>query len=46
MSALASSRRSAERVRTRGTTEALNLVVWSWGLANLCAGDEGIIVPR
>lgn len=25
---------------TKGTTESINLVAWSWGLANLKAGDE------
>jgi cysteine desulfurase / selenocysteine lyase len=31
---------SAELIWTRGTTEAINLVAWSWGSANLKAGDE------
>ncbi|HEV2736820.1 MAG TPA: cysteine desulfurase [Longimicrobiaceae bacterium] len=31
---------AAELVWTRGTTEALNLVAWAWGTANLRAGDE------
>ena len=30
----------AELIWTRGTTEALNLVAWSWGTANLRPGDE------
>jgi cysteine desulfurase/selenocysteine lyase len=30
----------AELVWTRGTTEAINLVAWSWGTANVRAGDE------
>ncbi len=29
-----------ELILTRGTTEALNLIAWSWGLANLREGDE------
>ena len=32
-----------EIVFTRGTTEAINLVAWSWGRANLGAGDEVVI---
>lgn len=28
---------------TKGTTESINLVAWSWGLANLKAGDEILI---
>ncbi len=31
---------TAELIWTRGTTEAINLVAWSWGSANLRAGDE------
>jgi cysteine desulfurase / selenocysteine lyase len=31
---------AAELIWTRGTTEAINLVAWSWGSANLKAGDE------
>ncbi|HEX8274096.1 MAG TPA: cysteine desulfurase [Longimicrobiaceae bacterium] len=31
---------AAELIWTRGTTEALNLVAWAWGTANLKAGDE------
>lgn len=31
---------SAEIVFTRGTTEAINLVAYSWGLRNLKKGDE------
>ncbi|MDQ3388275.1 MAG: cysteine desulfurase [Gemmatimonadota bacterium] len=30
----------AELIWTRGTTEALNLIAWSWGSAHLRAGDE------
>ena len=30
----------AELVWTRGTTEALNLIAYTWGMANLRAGDE------
>jgi cysteine desulfurase / selenocysteine lyase len=30
----------AELIWTRGTTEAINLVAWSWGSANLREGDE------
>lgn len=30
----------AELIWTRGTTEALNLIAWSWGSAQLRAGDE------
>jgi cysteine desulfurase/selenocysteine lyase len=32
-----------EIVFTRGTTEAINLVAWSWGSANLSGGDEILI---
>lgn len=32
-----------EIIWTRGTTEAINLVAWSWGLENLKAGDEILI---
>jgi len=28
---------------TRGTTEGLNLVAWSWGMANVEAGDEIVV---
>ena len=28
---------------TRGTTEGLNLVAWSWGMANVEAGDELVV---
>jgi len=31
---------SAELIWTRGTTEAINLVAYSWGNANVRAGDE------
>lgn len=34
---------AGEIVWTRGTTEAINLVAWSWGLANLKTGDEIIL---
>lgn len=34
---------AAELIWTRGTTEAINLVAWSWGLANLKAGDEVLL---
>jgi cysteine desulfurase/selenocysteine lyase len=34
---------AAELIWTRGATEALNLVAWSWGLANLRAGDEVLL---
>ena len=33
----------AELVWTRGTTEAINLVAYTWGLANLRAGDEVLL---
>jgi cysteine desulfurase/selenocysteine lyase len=32
-----------EIVFTRGTTEAINLVAWSWGLANLQRGDAVLV---
>jgi cysteine desulfurase/selenocysteine lyase len=32
-----------ECVYTKGTTESVNLVAWSWGLANLSPGDEVVI---
>src|SRR5690554_3160117 len=35
--------RSEEIVFTRGTTEAINLVAYSWGRANLKEGDEILI---
>lgn len=35
--------RSEEIVFVRGTTEGINLVAYSWGLANLKAGDEIVI---
>jgi cysteine desulfurase/selenocysteine lyase len=35
---------SCEVIWTRGTTEAINLVAWSWGGANLRAGER-ILVP-
>ncbi len=34
---------SAEIVFTRGTTEAINLVAYSWGLSNLGKGDEVLV---
>ncbi|UCF45572.1 MAG: cysteine desulfurase [Candidatus Bathyarchaeota archaeon] len=34
---------SAEVVFTRGTTEAINLVAYSWGLRNLKKGDEVLV---
>ena len=33
----------AELVWTRGTTEAVNLVAWSWGMDNVTAGDEIVL---
>ncbi|MEX2572098.1 MAG: cysteine desulfurase [Gemmatimonadota bacterium] len=33
----------AELIWTRGTTESLNLLAWSWGLANLRSGDEVLL---
>lgn len=33
----------AELVWTRGTSEALNLVAWTWGTANLREGDEVLL---
>jgi cysteine desulfurase/selenocysteine lyase len=33
----------AELVWTRGTTEAVNLVAWSWGMDNVRAGDEIVL---
>ncbi len=35
--------RADEIVFTRGTTEAINLVAFSWGRANLHAGDEIVV---
>ncbi|MCO5107076.1 MAG: cysteine desulfurase [Burkholderiaceae bacterium] len=35
--------RADEIVFTRGTTEAINLVAYSWGRANLKAGDEIVL---
>ncbi len=32
-----------EIVFVRGTTEAINLVAYSWGLNNLCKGDEVLV---
>lgn len=34
---------SCELVWTRGTTEGINLVAYSWGMANLRAGDEVLL---
>ena len=34
---------SAELVFVRGTTEAINLVAYSWGLSNLSSGDEVLV---
>jgi cysteine desulfurase/selenocysteine lyase len=36
-------RDSAEIVFVRGTTEAINLVAYSWGLRNLKSGDEVLV---
>ncbi len=36
-------RNSRELIWTRGTTEAINLVAFSWGLSNLQHGDEIIL---
>ena len=36
-------RRSAEIIWTRGTTEAINLVAYSWGEQHIGAGDEILI---
>ncbi len=33
-------RNEREIIYTRNATEAINLVAYSWGLANLQAGDE------
>ncbi|MGA2386456.1 MAG: cysteine desulfurase [Candidatus Bathyarchaeia archaeon] len=33
----------SELVFVRGTTEAINLVAYSWGLNNLCSGDEVLL---
>ena len=33
-------------VFTRGTTESLNLVAWSWGRTNVGAGDEIVVTVR
>jgi cysteine desulfurase/selenocysteine lyase len=33
----------SEVVFVRGTTEAINLVAYSWGLSNLCKGDEVLV---
>ncbi len=35
--------RSEEIVFTRGTTEGINLVAYSWGRANLASGDEIVL---
>jgi cysteine desulfurase/selenocysteine lyase len=34
---------SSEIIFVRGTTEAINLVAYSWGLNNLCRGDEVLL---
>ena len=34
---------SAEVIFVRGTTEAINLVAYSWGLNNLKKGDEVLV---
>ena len=34
---------SSEVVYVRGTTEAINLVAYSWGLSNLGKGDEVLV---
>jgi cysteine desulfurase/selenocysteine lyase len=34
---------SSEVIFVRGTTEAINLVAYSWGLNNLCKGDEVLV---
>jgi cysteine desulfurase/selenocysteine lyase len=36
-------REPAEVIFTRNTTEAINLVAYSWGMANLKAGDEVVL---
>jgi len=36
-------RDSSELIFVRGTTEAINLVAYSWGLANLCKDDEVLV---
>ncbi len=36
-------RNSSEAIFVRGTTEAINLVAYSWGLNNLGAGDEVLV---
>ncbi len=41
--ALLNAARGEEIVFTRGTTEAINLVAYSWGRANLKAGDEILV---
>jgi cysteine desulfurase/selenocysteine lyase len=33
----------SETIFVRGTTEAINLVVYSWGLNSLCKGDEVLV---
>ena len=43
MRALLNAARSEEIVFTRGTTEAINLVAYSWARTNLKAGDEILI---
>src|SRR5208283_5598286 len=34
---------SSELVFVRGTTEAINLVAYTWGLNSLCKGDEVLV---
>ncbi len=41
--ALLNASRAEEIVFTRGTTEAINLVAYSWACANLSAGDEIVL---
>lgn len=36
-------RDASEIVFVRGTTEAINLVAYTWGLSNLCKGDEVLV---
>jgi len=43
VSAFIGAKDTAEIIFTRGTTEAINLVAYSWGLRNLNAGDEVVL---
>ena len=43
ISAFIGAKDSAEIVFARGTTEAINLVAYSWGLGNLGKGDEVLV---